>query len=99
MVINDRSTVRSARFSLARTKAKASRYLEKADFRFGARLDRPIFRHSGGRAPKGADRLSMDFGERQTGKERFFACRVVGQCELTHYPPETSAMKPATKRW
>ena len=24
---------------------------------------------------------------------------VVGQFELTHYPPETSAMKPATKRW
>jgi hypothetical protein len=23
----------------------------------------------------------------------------VGQFELTHYPPETSAMKPATKRW
>ena len=25
--------------------------------------------------------------------------QVVGQFELTHYPPETSAMKPATKRW
>src|ERR1022692_262656 len=28
-----------------------------------------------------------------------YRCLVVGQFELTHYPPETSAMKPATKRW
>jgi hypothetical protein len=25
--------------------------------------------------------------------------KVVGQIELTHYPRETSAMKPATNRW
>jgi hypothetical protein len=24
---------------------------------------------------------------------------IPGQFGLTHYPPETSAMKPATKRW
>src|SRR5262245_1011329 len=34
-----------------------------------------------------------------TPARAFPTATVVGQFELTHYPPETSAMKPATKCW
>ena len=38
----------------------------------GARLDRPIFRHSGGRAAEGPDQVLIWLREKSTGKGRFF---------------------------
>jgi len=53
------------------------------------------------RAPVGKTLISRSVpeGAQQPQSLQSLRISVVGQFELTHYLPETSAMKPATKRW